>query len=346
MPACALCVAKPLAIYLTRPAAEAVAEGDSAIAAHCGPSARRCRDWRRFQSAMLSLRISAVPLTDLRIAIHLSLTIQAFTTPIAPRNMRKTATSTVSELRALAALVNGPFSRDDSLDAPCPELIASVVAAVSVGERIQPAGGATTTERACEAAGPAYNRIASARSPRSSHPAEGSALRWTGQEGGELWAPEQRAAKRVKLEGDTAGSDRGRDGGAVRSPARSRNSAIGFDVGRRQTRSSASSRSSSLVLPETAAATVGQALVLLGADAEREDVRLPPICDTFEGMYATFAQLRRSWRGAASEDEDGEEAADEDSDDNVDGWPIADGPDVLELDPDVDGWPVPEAGLV
>lgn len=295
---------------------------------------------------MLSLQISAVPLTDLRIAIHLSLTIQAFTSPTAPRNMRKTATTRVSELHTLAGHLNGPFEPADPIDAPCPELIESVIAAVSVGERIQPAVGTRSAGGAGRVDGPAASGRASAGSLRSSAGAPvGSAPRWTGHEGGESWMPGWRVVKRVKLEEDSTGPGRGRNGGAARSTARTRNSAIASDVGRRQTRGSKSRRSSSLALPDTAAATVGQALVLLGADVDSENVGPPPTGDTIEGIFATFAQLRRAWRGEASADEDGEGSVDEDSDDNVDGWPIADEPDGLELGPGVDGWPLPGVGL-
>lgn len=111
-------------------------------------------------------------------------------------------------------------------------------------------------------------------------------------------------------------------------------STIGLDDGRRKTRSGGVRHAPNSTVSarelrklRTASATVGRALVVLGAvdddDAALED------CGTVENVFDKFAELRRSWRGDDSPDlGDG---------DDVDGVPIEDDLDGRSLDDNVDG---------
>ena len=92
-----------------------------------------------------------MPVTDLRIAIHLAHSeINAFgSSPTAPRNLLKTTMTKIWALHKVRDCVNGALPVDGRLDAACPDLLNSVAAAASVHERVE-ARAAGETGSVCD----------------------------------------------------------------------------------------------------------------------------------------------------------------------------------------------------
>lgn len=128
---------------LSDPIAEvAIAAANPQIDAYVRLHYSRKTEWTSYQRAMLSLEISPVPVTDVRIAIHLALSIDAFGSPVLPHLRLNTTSTKANRLRTLARIVNDLFQCDDQLDAAASELLDSVAAAVSVPERSKSMRGA------------------------------------------------------------------------------------------------------------------------------------------------------------------------------------------------------------
>ena len=274
---------------LTVPASEQIAAADQAIA-HVAPtlaSRAATREWTGYQRSLVSQGIIPVPVTDVRIAVYLATTIDAFGTRVAPRIKAATARGRIALLRKWADEVNAPFSLDGTLDAACPALIDAVVRAVSLPEWIGP-------KAEPDAVGKGSRPRPSAKSPARDRQSLGNPMhavdfeltahdldalrRWNVAQFGE------RPSKRARMVGPMA------DTSPLTPASASASEPCGPDAASRSSDESDGGSSE----PYVASSALGEALILLGKRRGKSRPAGPPGCETVQSTFLKFVELRRS----------------------------------------------------